>query len=137
MSRIEDYLFHHAQALDAMTARAEAAEARRIKLQAENAHFSKQICSGVLGALLEAAAEIRSLREQVARARLEGMEIMRAEAERAVEDATNTDWDDCCLDVMGDAVQAIQNLDTAAILEAHTRAEATGTLGDSDGDDGA
>jgi len=75
----------------------------------------------------EAAAEIRSLREQVAqaehRARLEGMEIMLEAAEQAVEDAKDTDWDDCCLDVMCDALQAIQNLDLAAILAEHTRAK--------------
>jgi len=98
--------------------------------------------------MMEAAAEIRSLREQVAQeraaveamraeragvvacARLEGMEIMREAAERAAEDATNTDWDDCCLDVMGDAVQSIQNLDPAAILAEHTRAKDKPSVGE-------
>jgi len=85
----------------------------------------------------EAAAEIRSLREQVARARLEGMEIMREAAADAFEIPDGEQWDDCCIDTLYDYKCAILNLDPAAILEAHTRAEATGTLGDSDGDDGA
>ena len=89
----------------------------------------------VIDALLDRieaqAAEIRSLREQVARARLEGAEIMREAA---------VDWLKA-MDGYGEWWEAAQlihdNLDPAAILEAHTRAKAIGTIGDSDGDDGA
>jgi hypothetical protein len=75
------------------------------------------------------AAEIRSLREQVARARLEGAEVMREVA------AENAAWPQGlqCYDEYERGVrnarklieQTIRSLDPAAILEAHTRAKAT------------
>ena len=94
------------------------------------------------------AAEIRSLREQVARARLEGAEIMREAAARwAEDDAKLCDcsahsesecacgaWCEWKTVPMHHVVQAIRNIDPAAILEAHTRAKAMDELiaGDAD-----
>jgi hypothetical protein len=67
----------------------------------------------------EAAAEIRSLREQVARARLEGAEIMREAAFCAVSfDVLPGEEAWYARDMAQDRVA---NLDPAAILEAHTR----------------
>jgi len=101
----------------------------------------------------EAAAEIRSLREQVAqeraaiaamraeragvvaRVRLEGAEVMREAAAVEAWSKMNDHRNVCsCADCVSGA---IRNLNPAAILEARARAKATGTLGDSDGDDGA
>jgi hypothetical protein len=87
----------------------------------QDAHFSTASVR-----LRQAAAEIRSLREQVeqfaenakcskARARLEGAEIMREAAKDAVHHSLY-------------AVGRIKALDPAAILEAHTRAKAMGEL---------
>ncbi|MEI6644079.1 MAG: hypothetical protein WCL10_18820 [Novosphingobium sp.] len=73
----------------------------------------------------EAAAEIRSLREQVARARIEGAEIMREAAADAFEIPDGEQWDDCCIDTLYDYECAIRALNPAAILEARARAEAT------------
>jgi len=72
-------------------------------------------------------AEIRSLREQVARARLEGAEIMR---KHVVVDLKSYGLD---------VAEIVRQYDPAAILEAHTRAKAMNytPVGDSDGDDGA
>jgi hypothetical protein len=75
--------------------------------------------------LRQAAAEIRSLREQVARARLEGAEVMREAAADAFEIPDGEQWDDCCIDTLYDYECAILNLDPAAVLEAHTRTEAS------------
>jgi hypothetical protein len=116
----------------------------------------------------EAAAEIRSLREQVAQERadreqaiLAGMEIMREAAAREGERGRNY-WRDKCnatkarresrdYETMAIACvhveHAIHALDPAAILAEHTRLtnlippdrkiDTRGTVGDSDGDDGA
>jgi hypothetical protein len=85
--------------------------------------------------MAQASAKHREAAE--ARARLEGAEVMREAAADAFEIPDGEQWDDCCIDTLYDYECAILNLDPAAILEAHTRAKATGTLGDSDGDDGA
>jgi cyanophycinase-like exopeptidase len=74
----------------------------------------------------KAAREIRSLREQVARARLEGMEIMRAEAAAAA----------TCGDVGARAFEQII-ADDIRYIDTRARAMNYTPVGDSDGDDGA
>jgi len=110
------------------------------RLEKKAKYTDDNLTNGTLGSLYrEAAAEIRSLREQVtqaetaeARARLEGAEIMREAAARWAEDGER--WDDCCIDTLYDYECAIRALDPAAILEARARAKAMDELIAGDGD---
>jgi len=89
--------------------------------------------------------------DQIAAAELRGVALgIEAAAQWAKDDAKTCDCDahsesECACGAwcewktvpMHHVVQAIRDLDPAAILKARARAKATGTIGDSDGDDGA